>query len=342
MAPKSPRPIRSGILDAGVFVSAPEAVANIMPASLAGAALWLLIASSKGWPVSTTHSIVGAIAATAAVTLGADQVRWDQIQHIAASWLLSPLVGGVFAFLLMTSIRRLVLEAKDPAQRARLLSPIYFFLAGFLVAMISLYKGLKPLDMSLGSEFTLILAAVTGLGLSFLGISASRSAKGNIEEILTPITLFTLCAMAFAHGSNDVANSVAPFSIILGLTQSSEMGLQSGLPAWVILAGAASIVVGLATFSSRVVRTIGMAITPLTPCRAFSASLAAAATVVLASRLGMPVSTTHTVVGAVIGVGLADNIRKVNGRAVIAILGSWAITLPSAAGLSLLVLVAIG
>jgi PiT family inorganic phosphate transporter len=340
--------IRKGIIDPSSIVDSPEILVFGMLAALLAAAIWLMVASARGWPVSTTHSIVGAVIGFAVAGIGIDAVEWGKVSMIAASWVVSPLLGGTLAFLLMMSIRRLILNTENPFQSARRWGPAYVFLVGFIISLVTLFKGLKHLkiDLSVGMSFG--VAFIFGLILAGIGwhlinkVKVDESADrdfhfASVEKVFTPMMIFTACAMAFAHGSNDVANGIGPLAAVVSIVQSGgEVAQKSELPLWILILGGAGIVVGLSTMGYRVMKTIGSGITQLTPSRGYCATLAAAATVVLASRTGLPVSTTHIAVGAVIGVGLARGVGAIDLRVIGGIVVSWVVTLPVGAILAAL------
>jgi len=332
--------IRKGIIDPSSIVDRPEILVFGMLAALLAAAVWLMIASTRGWPVSTTHAIVGAVVGFAVAGIGIDAVQWGKIGQIVASWVVSPLLGGTIAFILMISIRRLILNTDNPFRSAKRWGPVYVFLVGFIMSLVTMFKGLKHLNLELSGPMSFFIATVFGLVIAAIGwaminrVQIDETADkeyhfASVEKVFIPMMIFTACAMAFAHGSNDVANGVGPLAAVYGLVQSGgEVAQKSELPIWILLLGGFGIVVGLATFGYRVMRTIGTKITELTPTRGFSATMAAAATVVLASRTGMPVSTTHIAVGAVMGVGLARGIGALDLRVIGGIVVSWIVTLP--------------
>ena len=332
--------IRKGMIDADAVAGAPEVLVFGMLAALLAAAIWLMVASSRGWPVSTTHSIVGAVVGFAVAALGLEAVHWDKIGQIVASWVVSPLLGGAIAFVLMLSIRKLILNAEDPFASAKRWGPFYVFLVGFIIALVTLFKGLKPLKIDLSVPASFLIALVIGVIIAGVGyvliqrVQVDEEADkdfhyASVEKVFVPMMLFTACGMAFAHGSNDVANGVGPMAAVVGLVKSGgEVAQKSELPLWILVLGGVGIVIGLATYGYRVMRTIGSKITELTPTRGFCATMAAAATVVLASRTGMPVSTTHIAVGGVIGVGMARGIGALDLRVIGGIVMSWIITLP--------------
>ena len=340
--------IRKGIIDAGVMSDNPELLVYGMIASLLAAGIWLLIASYFGWPVSTTHSIVGAIVGFAAVGIGVDAVAWGKVGSIVASWVVSPVIAGTVSFLLFTSVKRLILQTSDPFMNAKRYVPFYMFLAGFVVSMVTFLKGLKHVGLSFTASESIAWSLVFALVISLLGtlmlqrIDNTKKEKNGamfdgVERIFAVLMVFTACAMAFAHGSNDVANAIGPLAAIVSVVQGGgEIASKSILPPWVLLIGASGIVIGLGTLGYRVMMTVGRAITELTPSRGFAAELAAAGTVVVASGTGLPISTTHTLVGAVLGVGLARGIGAINLGVVGKIILSWIVTLPVGAGLSIL------
>ncbi len=332
--------IRKGIIDPAPLVENPQYLVYGMIAALLAAGTWLAIASWKGWPVSTTHSIVGALVGFAIAGIGVEAVQWDKIATIVMSWVVSPAVGGVFAFLLMTSITRFILNAEKPFEAAQRLGPFYLFLVGFVIALVTLFKGLKHLDVELTMVQSFLAATVVGTVVALAGrvliqrVELDEAANRNfhfasVEKVFAPMMIFTACAMAFAHGSNDVANGIGPLAAVVSIIgNAGDIAQKSATPNWILLLGGFGIVFGLSTLGYRVMRTIGTKITELRPTRGFSAELAAAATVVLASRTGLPVSTTHVAVGAVIGVGLARGIGAIDLRVIGGIVLSWIVTLP--------------
>ena len=340
--------IRKGIIDPSLLSQTPELLVFGMLASLLAAGTWLLIASIKGWPVSTTHSIVGAIVGFAAVGISVDAVSWTQVTSIISSWVVSPFIAGTISFFIFKSVQHLILNKKNPFESAKKFVPGYMFLVGFVIAMVTLLKGLKHIGLSLNFEQSLMYSIGAGIAVALLGTLLLRKVKNTeqqrgdvvfdgIERVFAVLMVFTACAMAFAHGSNDVANAVGPLAAIANVVQSGgEIAVKSTMPWWILLLGGAGIVIGLATLGYRVIETVGRNITELTPSRGFAAELAAATTVVLASGTGLPISTTHTLVGAVLGVGLARGISAIDLRVVGRIIMSWVVTLPVGAGLSIL------
>ncbi len=333
--------IRKGIIDPSQIADRPEILVYGMLAALLAAGCWLALASSKGWPVSTTHSIVGAIVGFAVAGIGFEAVNWGKISQIVASWVVSPALGGGIAFVLMVSIQQLIMNSEKPFKAAVRWAPMYIFLAGFVISLVTLFKGLKHLKIELGIGESFVIAAIIGVLVAICGKIAVNRVKfdeevdknshiASVERVFAPMIIFTACAMAFAHGSNDVANGVGPLAAVYGLIESGgEVTQKLAMPFWILALGGFGIVLGLATYGYRVMRTIGGKITSLTPTSGFCATVAAAITVVLASRTAMPVSTTHIAVGAVMGVGLARGFAALNIRVIGNIVVSWIVTLPA-------------
>jgi len=338
--------IRKGMVDSEAFVQSPELLVFGMLAALAAAGTWLFIASRKGWPVSTTHSIVGAIVGFAAVGLGGDAVKWGKVGAIVASWVISPLTAGIFAFLIFTSIQKLILTRSDPIERAQRYAPVYIFLTVFLISLVTLFKGLKHVGLEVTTVQAYAGSALFAAIIAFVGryfvmrIKVDKNAEkkfhyATVEKVFALLMVITASAMAFAHGSNDVANAIGPVAAIVSIVQTGAVAQKAALPLWILVLGGFGIVIGLATYGRRVITTVGSHITSLTPSRGFSAELAAAFTIVFASGTGMPVSTTHVLVGAVLGVGMARGISAINLGVVGRIFLSWVITIPAGAMLSI-------
>jgi PiT family inorganic phosphate transporter len=343
--------IRSGIVDPALMSDTPELLVYGMLSALLAAGVWLLIASILGWPVSTTHSIVGAIIGFAAVGISVDAVDWSSVTSIVSSWVVSPVVAGFIAFWIFRSVQHLILDTEDPFANAKRYIPFYMFAVGFLISMVTILKGLKHVLKDYGINFSFgestliavgIAVLVTIIGVFFLSrvnqdmAADAKNRFSSVERVFAILMIFTACSMAFAHGSNDVANAVGPMAAVINTIKSNSVTSSSPVAPWVLLLGGIGIVVGLATYGWKVIATIGKKITELTPSRGFAAEMAAAATVVVASGTGLPVSTTHTLVGAVLGVGLARGIGALNLGVIGSIFMSWIITLPAGAGLSIL------
>ncbi len=338
--------IRKGIVDPQLMSGTPELLIYGMLASLLAAGTWLLVASRKGWPVSTTHSIVGAIIGFAAVGIGVDAVQWGQVVTIVMSWVVSPVTAGFIAFLIYMSVQRLILQREDPLERARRYVPVYIFLAAFTITLVTILKGLTHVGLDISITNSYLLAIGIAVAIALVGAVAIQRIKPDpkaekkqhfytVERVFAVLMVVTACGMAFAHGSNDVANAIGPLAAVISVAQSGIVGAQSALPLWVLMLGGGGIVIGLATFGVRVIATVGKKITQLTPSRGFAAELAAATTIVIASGTGIPISTTHTLVGAVLGVGLARGIEAIDLRVVGKVFVSWVVTIPAGAFLAI-------
>ena len=385
--------VRKGIFDPTAFE--PMSLVLGFLAALLAAAVWLQIATWKGWPVSTTHSIVGAVVGIAIMIGGTSIVSWGGVIKIAASWVTSPLCGGIISFLLFRFIQGRIINNKRPLQQTYRYTPYLVFYIGFVLTLVMVYKGLKNLKLDLNLGQALIIAAIAGavcfaVSLSWVkkirakheieradlgveleddhpeGVPFVRKSDPEMDPILRPpltegsdtpskrweyrrefeynrmekifglLMVLSACFLAFAHGANDVANAIGPLAAVVDIVQSGEIAEKSAVPIWVLLLGGAGIVIGLATWGYKVMETVGRKITELTPSRGFAANIGAATTIVVASRMGMPISTTHTLIGAVLGIGLARGIDYLNLKIVRDIAISWIITIPAGGGLAAL------
>lgn len=338
--------IRSGIIDPSYFAEVPEYLVYGMIGALLAAGTWLLVASYFGWPVSTTHSIVGAIIGFAMVAVGSEAVQWNKVSGIVGSWVVTPMLAGILAYLIFMSAQRLIFDTENPIANAKKYVPFYMFAAGFMMSLVTVQKGLVHVGLNISTATGFYIAITIGVTVAIIGKVAISRLKidpeadremhfNNVEKIFGILMITTACCMAFAHGSNDVANAIGPVAAVVSVvTSGGEIAARATLAPWVLPLGAVGIVIGLATLGARVIKTIGTAITHLTPSRGFAAELSAASTVVIASGAGLPISTTQTLVGAVLGVGLARGIAALNLGVVRNIFISWVITLPVGAGLA--------
>ena len=405
---------------------APYILACGMIAALIATGTWLLIATWMSWPVSTTHSIIGAVVGFGVVAIGVEGVAWDKVGLVSMGWVISPMISGAIAYFLFGFLLRTVFHKRDPVRAAINLTPKLVFTVIIVMSGVTTYKGFKPMWKNLGYDpfdprFVAIVLAITiTIGViamlitrrmlerfspsgsesddgadqeadqesanPILDTDVSRSlhkaemhmervrstsdgeikehaervldelkvanekarqrittntdspALRKVEKIFALLQVITACLVAFAHGSNDVANAIGPFSAAYQSLQAGVIEAKSETSRWALLLGGVGIVVGLATWGWRVIQTVGKRITELTPSRGFCAEFAAAITILLASTLpiGLPISTTHTLVGAVLGVGLARGINALNLKTMRDIIAGWAITIPAGAGLSVL------
>ena len=337
--------IRSGIVDPALFKDDPELLVFGMLASLLAAGTWLLYATREGWPVSTTHSIVGAIIGFGAIGVSTDAIQWDGVIDIVLSWVITPLIAAAVAWTIFTTVQRLVLDKDEPLAAARFWVPFYMFFAGFVMSAVTMFKGLKHVGLHLTSIETWLYSAGIGLTIALVGKAFVSRIKvdpaadrafhyATVEKVFGVLMVLTACCMAFSHGSNDVANAIGPVAAVVSIAQTGVVDQKSAVAPWLLLLGGGGIVIGLATYGQRVMVTIGEKITHLTPSRGFAAELAAASTIVVASGTGMPISTTHTLVGAVLGVGFARGIAAIDLGVVRGIFLSWVITVPAGAVLA--------
>jgi PiT family inorganic phosphate transporter len=346
--------IRKGIVDPSALASLPgmlegEPAALLvigMSAALLSAAIWLNFATITGMPVSTTHSIVGAVAGFGIVAAGIGSVNWGKMGQIVASWFISPFAGGLMAFILFKIISKTILGQENPAKAAIKITPYIVFFLAMVVTLATIYKGfkhvLKGLDWVTDTH-TLILALV----ISVLATIASRihvkkklTGKDSlplnqqleqVEQVYVPLVIISSCAVAFAHGANDVANSVGPLAAVANILGTGTVEMKVPVPMWILMLGGAGIVLGLATYGHKVMATVGTKITEITPTRGVAADIAATATVLICTRMKLPVSTTHTLVGAIMGIGLARGLSGIDSRIAKKIFKSWVITVPAAA-----------
>lgn len=340
--------IRKGIIDSAYFVDTPNLLVFGMISALFAAGIWLAFASYLGWPVSTTHSIVGAIVGFAAVGVSVDAVAWNKVGGIVGSWIITPAISGFIAYLIFQSAQKLIFDTEKPFENAKRFVPFYMAMAGFVMALVTIKKGLKHVGLDIPADQGYYMAIGLAIAVGFIGRMAIARVKydpkadkkthfANVEKVFAILMVVTACCMAFAHGSNDVANAIGPLAAVVSIVNSGgEIAKKAELVWWILPLGGLGIVAGLALFGHRVIKTIGKGITHLTPSRGFAAELAAACTVVIASGTGLPISTTQTLVGAVLGVGMARGIAALNMGVVRNIVISWVVTLPAGAALSIM------
>lgn len=340
--------ISKDIIDVSSFTKTPDILIYGMLASLLASGTWLLIASHFGWPVSTTHSIVGAIIGFGTVILGPEHVNWGVCTNIFLSWILTPVIGAVIAYLLFISVQHFIFNSKTPFTAAKRVVPYYIFLVALVITSVTLFQGIEALGFNFKIGNSILLSIAISLVSTLIGYLILRRMKedpthvdemrfAKTEKIFAILMVFTACAMAFAHGSNDVANAVGPLAAVVSIVKhEGAIIIDSHIPLWIMSLGAFGIVLGIVMYGHRVMATIGTNITQLTPSRGFAAQLATASTVIIASGLGLPVSTTHTLVGGVLGVGFARGMGALNIGVIRNILMSWIITVPAGAILTIL------
>lgn len=339
--------IRSEIINTSALNGSPEQLIFGMLAALLAAGTWLLIASYYGWPVSTTHSIIGAIIGFGTVCIGADSVHWSVTINIFLSWIVTPIMACILAYVLFESVQKLIFNSFNPFLMAKRYVPYYAFLVALVITLVTLTQGTKVLGLDFNLVQGLIIASAISFVVAWIGYYMLHRIKLDpnahykhrfaiVEKIFSVLMIFTACAMAFSHGSNDVANAIGPLAAVVSIVNhGGDITIQDPVPFWTMMLGAAGIVLGLAMYGHRVMATIGTNITQLTPSRGFAAQLATAATVIIASGLGLPVSTTQILVGAILGVGFARGMGALNVGVIRNILMSWIITVPAGAILAI-------
>ncbi len=339
--------VRKGIIDTQAFAQDPRMLAHGMICALLAAAVWLNLASYFGMPVSTTHSIVGAIVGFGILQAGLGQIHWGKLGQIVASWFISPLAGGIIAFIIFKLISRHILSVEKPAVAARKGVPICVFFTFAILILSIIYKGLKNLHLDLSAASAIELSILGGL--SAAGVSkllARRNRKSDddlpleqqlmqVERTFAVLVIITSCTVAFAHGANDVANAIGPLAAVAEIVKTNSIPGEVSVNVWFLILGGLGIAVGLATFGYRVMRLVGTKVTEITPSRGVAADLAGMLTVLTCSKMGLPISTTHTLVGAIVGVGLARGITAIDRKIVGSIFASWIVTIPIAALLTI-------
>jgi PiT family inorganic phosphate transporter len=304
--------------------------------ALLAAALWVSFATWKSLPVSTTHSIVGAMIGFGIMAGGFSVINWGKLGAVVLSWIISPLFSLVIAFVTFKIIVVLILSRKDAFVRALRLSPLFIGLTIFVVVLSFLFKTPLGKSLNLAAPSALLMAVAASIVLGMAGRKLMlpflhNDANNGVEEIFRRIQIGTSCYVALAQGANDVANAIGPLAVIYFLAKTGGVGSEVPVPTFLLLFGGIGIACGIGMAGHRVMETIGTKITTLTNTRGFSVDFAAATTVLLASKLGLPVSTTHAAVGGVMGVGLARGIEAVNFRIILQIIVYWILTVPAAA-----------
>jgi PiT family inorganic phosphate transporter len=358
----------------GVLVISEEDMAELSTelyygfiASMLAAALWITLATRYGLPVSTTHSIVGGIVGIG-IFIDPDLIDYSKVGQIVISWIASPLLGGILAYSTFYIIKTMILDTEDPIARSRWMAPILALPTFFVLSLALQFKALKYIlpsswlpskDCAEGLSFmnslesclpaqSLLAALVIALFCSAILYAILRNyefeEKGyhGVETIFVWLQVITACYVAFAHGANDRSNAIGPMAAVWQVFKSGSLGSEAEVPLWLVLLGSLGIVIGISTWGYRVMKTIGEKITHITPTRGFAAQFAAATTVLIFSMpfLAIPISTTHTLVGSVVGVGLAGGASSVDFRVFGKIAASWVASIP-AAGIGAMVLYAI-
>ncbi len=333
--------IRKGIVSTDILADPHLALIGALSALLA-AALWVSFATWKSLPVSTTHSIVGAMIGFGIMAGGFSVINWGKLGAVVLSWVISPVFAMVISFLMFKTIVKFILSKKDPFSQALKLAPYFISIALFVVILSFLFKTPLGKRLALGTPLALLVALVLALVLGFVAVKILRKfiKKTNLsgeEEVFRKIQIGTSCYVALAQGANDVANAIGPLAVIYFLVKTGSVGAKVPVPVFLLFFGGIGIACGIGMAGHRVMDTIGRKITTLTNTRGFSVDFAAATTVMLASKMGLPVSTTHAAVGGVMGVGLARGIEAVNFRIIFEIILYWVLTVPAAAITSIVI-----
>lgn len=340
--------MRDGIINTSQLSNQPAILIEGMLGVLFACTIWMNLASYLGVPVSITNALVGSMVGFGGVVLGADAIHWDQVKHIAIGWITSPLIAGITGYALFISIQQTIFIRKNPLAKAKKYIPVYLFLIGSILSFITVFKGLNHFHIHLNSRQNVAVTLATSVLITVIGMLFIKNIPENpkikrrerfvqVEKYFAVLMAMTACAMAFAHGSNDVALAVGPLTIVYSLVIHADQAFgANNYPAWIILLGCTGVVTGLLMYGRKVIETVGSSITALTPSRAFAATLAAATTVVVATSTGIPVSATQTLVGAVLGVGLARGIGALNLIVIRNIFMSWILTLPAASILTII------
>ena len=338
--------VRKGIIDPMFFANEPMLLAYGMFAALIAAALFQHAATFYGFPVSTTHAIVGALFGFGLIGAGPTSVNWTKIGVISSGWVISPLLGAIVAFTLFQIIRKYILSKENPYQATVKAAPILVFVQFTIIVLSVIYKGLKNLHLDFPFSQALMIACAVGILCACLTWELLRRERTQldkseqyvkVEKVFAILQVYTACYIAFAHGANDVANAIGPVAAIFSILKTNTIIMKISVPPWILIMGGIGIVVGLSTYGFKVIETIGKKITEITPSRGFAAEFATATTVLVFSKLGLPISTTHTMVGSVIGVGFARGIATLNLRVIRNIITSWCFTIPIAAVLTVII-----
>ncbi|UCG56918.1 MAG: inorganic phosphate transporter [Phycisphaerales bacterium] len=340
--------VRKGIVDTQAFTHDPRMLAHGMLCALLAAAVCLNLASALSMPVSTTHAIVGAVVGFGVLQGGAGHIHWMKLGQIVASWFISPVSGGIMGFAIFKLISRHILSAEKPALAARKGLPICVFFTVAVMILATIYKGLKNLHLDLGAPHAIALSILGGLIAA--GISALFTKRNHnwncelpldrqlmqVEKTFGVLVIITSCTVAFGHGANDVANAIGPLAAIAEIVKTNAIPGKVAVDTRFLVLGGFGIAIGLSTFGYRVMRLVGTKVTEITPSRGAAANIGGMVTVLACSKMGLPISTTHTLVGAILGVGLARGITAIDRKVVGSIFTSWIATVPMAAGLAVL------
>ena len=337
--------IRKGIISAEVMADPQVALIGAFSALIA-AALWLTFATWKSLPVSTTHSIVGAMIGFGVIAGGFSVIQWGKVGAVVASWIISPVFSLVIGFAIYKIITRFILNRKNSFVQALKLSPYFIGAAVFIIVLSFLFKTPLGTSLSIETPMAVVIAAIIAMlvgmaGLRLLRKYITNTEENGTEEIFRRIQIGTSCYVALAHGANDVANAIGPLAVIYFIVTAGSIGTTVSVPPFLLFFGGIGIALGIYMWGYRVMSTVGTKITPLTNTRGFSIDFAAATTVLVASKMGLPVSTTHAAVGGVMGIGVSRGKGALNLPLIFKIMAYWVITVPAAALTSMIIFVII-
>ena len=328
--------VRKGIVD--VTGIEPHILLLGFVSSLLAAAIWVTVSTWREMPISTTHSIIGALMGFGLIAGGTSSIIWEKVGAVAASWVISPISGCILAFIVFKIIVKLIFSKERPVTSAKIVGPVIIGFTAFLIVSSIFLKTSLSERLGISDIESLLIASFVSIIIGIIGILLLRKIDDTkvedyttVEGIFRKLQIITSSYVAFAHGANDVANAIGPVASIIPLAQGLDIGGTVDVPIALLILGGFGISVGCMTWGRRVMRTVGGRITSLTNTRGFSVDFGAATTVLIASKLGLPISTSHTVVGAVIGVGLARGLEAVDTAVIKKIIASWVLTLPAAA-----------
>ena len=329
--------IRKDLVDPLQFSDRPTLFVFGMLAAVLGSALWVNIATYFKLPVSTTHSIIGGVVGFGLVSVGFAGIKWKVVLYVVLSWVISPIFGGIIAFTIFSIIKKFILSSEEPLDQTRKIGPFFSGIVVFILSLSVIFKGLKNLHLDLPFLEALFISLALGVVGYFLGrllLKKYREREEDpyyqVERMANPLQVLSASFQAFSHGANDVANAIGPVAAIWAVLQTQKVEMSVAVPIELLALGGAGLAFGVYMWGHRVMETVGKRITSITPTRGFSAEFGTATTVLLCSRLGMPVSTTHVAVGNVIGVGLARGISAINLDVIKKIFLAWIISIPAA------------
>ena len=337
------------IADPALFATTPQTLVMGMISVLLSGGIWLQVVTSRGLPISSSHAIVGAIAGFSWVSLGIEAIDWSSVGLITIGWILTPIISGAISAGLYSLIRHWIFNQLHPLSQLQEWTPWLSTLLLSVFGVIVLPTITQPFSQFLLTErklnipphdITLFITGIAAIALTLISWRelANSQIDNQIQGLFAKFQVISACFVAFAHGSNDVGNAIAPLAVIYYINQQGKVpNDQLTIPLWILLLGAVGIVAGLAVWGEKVITTIGENIISLEPSSGFCAELATAMTILLASRLGLPVSTSHALVGGVVGIGLVQNLQAIKLSTIQNIAAAWLITVPISAAMSAII-----